>query len=140
MTVITAAVNRQSRGSKKQTMRFLMTASTTIPKGALVSVDLTTGLAKNAAAGALDPIVGVAAETMVSAASGSYWIEVEFDCEFLFAASSITQGMVGDPMLVVDNNTVDETSAASATVGRLTEYVSATLGWVYVPGLTDVTP
>ena|SRR3972149_4975551 len=135
MTAISAAVNRQYKGIYK-TRRFLMTASTTIPKGALVAVDATTGLAKNAAAGAVDPVVGVALENVTSAASGSYYIQVGYDAEWLFAASSITQGMVGDLMLVVDNNTVDETSAGSAVAGVLTEYVSTTSGWVYVPGLT----
>src|SRR3990170_3034525 len=121
---ITAAVNRQSRGSKKQTARFLMTASTTIPKGALVSLPLATGLAINAVAGAADAVVGVAAETVTSPAGAeATWIEVEFDCEFLFTASSITQAMLGDLMLVVDNDVVDETSAASAVVGILTQFV-----------------
>jgi hypothetical protein len=137
MTAITASVERVSRGSRKQTMRFLMTASTTIPKGALVSLGAATGLALNAVSGAVDPIVGVAAETMVSAASGNYYIEVEFDCEFRFTASSVNQAAVGDVMLVVDNNTVDETSAGSAAVGLMTELVSGTTEcWVYVPGLT----
>ncbi len=137
MAAITTAVNRQSRGSRKQTMRFLMTASTTIPKGALVSLGLATGLALNAAAGAVDAVVGVAAETVTSAAAGSYYIEVEFDCEFRFTASSVNQAAVGDVMLVVDNNTVDETSAGSAVAGLMTELVSGTTEiWLYVPGLT----
>jgi len=135
MTAITAAVNRQRKGIPK-TRRFLMTASITIPKGGIVAVDATTGLAKNAAAGAVDPVVGVAAETITSAATGSYYVQVEFDASWLFAASSITQAMLGAPMLVVDNNTVDETSATSAVVGQLEEFVSTTLGWVFVPGLT----
>jgi hypothetical protein len=135
MTAISTAVDRPRKGIGK-TRKFLMTASTTIPKGAIVSVDATTGLAKNAAAGAADPVVGVATETVVSAASGSYYIQVEYDCEFRFAASSIALASMGAPMLVVDNNTVDETSASSAVVGLLVELISSTLGWVYVPGLT----
>lgn len=113
-----------------------MAATTTIPKGAIVAVDLTTGLGKNAVAGAVDPVVGIATETITSAASGSYYVQVEYDCDFLFTASSVTQGSVGDVMLVVDNNTVDETSAGSAAVGIATEYVSTTSIWVYVPGST----
>jgi hypothetical protein len=129
-------VNRQHKGVPQQ-RGYIMTASTTIPKGALVSVDAATGLAKNAVAGAVDPVVGVAAETLTSAASGTYRIQVEFGASWLFAASSITQAMVGDPMLVVDNNTVDETSAGSAVAGILDEFVSTTLGWVRIAG-TDV--
>lgn len=135
MAAITTAVNRQRKGVPKE-RGYVMTASTTIPKGALVSVDATTGLAKNAVAGAVDPVVGVAAETITSAASGTYRVQVQFDAEWLFAASSIAQGAVGDVMLVVDNNTIDETSAGSAAVGVLTEFVSSTSGWCYVPGLS----
>jgi hypothetical protein len=135
MTAISTAVNRQYKGTYEQ-RGYVMTASTTIPKGALVSVDAATGLAKNAVAGAVDPVVGVALETVTSAASGTYKIQVGFDADWLFAASSIAQANVGDVMLVVDNNTIDETSAGSAAVGILTEFVSSISGWCYVPGLT----
>lgn len=132
MTAITTAVNRQRKGQCK-TVKVAMTASITIPKGALVSVDLATGLAKNAVGSAADYVVGVAAETVTTGAAGGS-IEVEFDAIWLFAASSITQAMVGDPMLVVDNNTMDETNATGATIGALVEFVSTTLGWVFVAG------
>lgn len=135
MTAITAAVNRQHKGIPKE-RKFLMKASTTIPKGAIVAIEATSGLAINAVAGTVNPVCGVATETITSAATGSYYIQVDFDAPFLFAASSITQAMVGEPMLVVDNNTVDETSATSAVVGTLEEFVSTTSGWVYVTGLT----
>lgn len=137
MAAITTAVNRQKRGTCK-TRRYLMKASTAIPKGALVGIEASSGLAINAVAGAsiTAPVVGVAAESVTSLASGSYYIEVEFDCDFLFAASSIAQTAVGVAMLVVDNNTIDETSASSAVVGKLVEYISSTSGWVYVPGLS----
>jgi hypothetical protein len=136
MTAITAAVNRRYKGTYEQ-RGYVMTASTTIPKGALVSVGAATGLALNAVAGAVDPIVGVALETVTSpAGTETTKIQVGFDADWLFAASSITQAMVGDVMLVIDNNTVDETSAGSAAVGLLTEFVSTTSGWVNVPGLT----
>lgn len=136
MTALAADANRQRKGLPK-TRKFLMTASQTIYKGALVAIDATGGTAQPAASGTVDPICGVANETVTSAASGSYYIEVEYDCEFLFTASSIAQGAVGDLMLVVDDNTVDETSAGSAVVGQLTEFVSSTSGWVFVPGLTQ---
>lgn len=133
MTAITTAANRQSRGSSKQTKYYMCATGVTIPKGAIVSVIAASGLADNAVSGTVNPVVGVAAET-ITVATALQKIEVEFDCEFLFTASSITQAMVGEPMLVVDNNTVDETSATSPVVGILTEFVSTTSGWVYVPG------
>lgn len=135
MAAITAGVNRQSKGAPK-TRQFLMKASITIPKGAIVAIELTTGLAINAVAGTLHVVAGIAAETITSLASGAYYIQVEYDREYLFAASSTTQVMVGVPMLVVDNNTVDDVSAGSSTVGKLTEYIGAALGWVQVPGLS----
>jgi len=113
-----------------------MKTSTTIPKGALVGIEAASGLAINAVAGAsiTAPVVGVAAETVIAPASGATYIEVECEADWLFAASSITQVMVGVAMLVIDNNTVDETSASSATVGKLVEFVSTTSGWVNIPG------
>lgn len=132
MAAITTAVNRQRRGACR-IRKYAMTASITIPKGAIVSVDATTGLAKNAVAGVADKVVGIAAETVTTPAAGGS-IEVEFDASWLFAGSSIAAAQIGDPMLVVDNNTVDETSASSAVVGTLEEIVSSNLGWVFVPG------
>lgn len=136
MAAITAAVSREYKGGPPKQKRVLMTASTTIPKGAIVAVAAATGLAINAVAGTVNPVVGIASETLTSAASGDYWIQVQYDAEWRFAASSITQAMVGEPMLVIDNNTVDETSATSAVVGILTEFISTTEGYVYVPGDT----
>lgn len=137
MTAISTAANRQRKGIPKQ-QRFLMAASTTIPKGALVSVNAS-GLAVNAADTAGTAVVGVAAETMVSAASGSYWIQVEYDALWKFAASSITQAMVGlVQMCVVDNNTVDDAAGPTndIAVGLLAEFISTTEGWVFVKGPT----
>lgn len=114
-----------------------MTASTTIPKGALVAVPPATGLALNATDVAANPVVGVAAETKTSAATGATYIQVEYDSEWLFTATSITQLMVGTAMEVVDNNTIDETAGVGNIVaGKLTEFVTTTQGWCYVPGLT----
>jgi len=134
MAAITAAVNRKRKGTAKE-RGYIMTASTTIPKGAIVCVDAATGLAINAVAGAVNPVVGVAAETLTSAASGTFRIQVQYGTSWLFAASSVTQAMVGEPALVIDNNTVDETSAGSAVVGIIDEFVSTTSCWVFVPGL-----
>ena len=136
MAAITAAVNRQSKGTPK-IRRVLMRDSVTLVKGELVGILNADGLAVKAVSGATVVwIAGIAAETKTSGTGGADWIQVEYDREYLFAATSITQAMVGDPMLIVDNNLIDETSAGSAVVGKLTEYVSNTSGWVYVPGFT----
>jgi len=50
---------------------------------------------------------------------------------FLFAASSITQAMVGQMMYAVDDQTFDDDPGAYAIpVGVLVEYISATSGWI----------
>ena len=76
--------------------------------------------------------------TWREAATGNFWIQVEYDREYLFAATSITQAMVGVNMVTVDDNTVDDIAGATndIVVGKLTEFVSTTSGWVHVPGLT----
>ena len=136
MTVLAAAANRQSKGVPK-TRRFLMAASQTIYKGAIVHLNAS-GLAIPASDTASQVVAGIAAETVVSAATGNFWIQVEYDREYLFAATSITQAMVGVNMVTVDDNTVDDIAGATndIVVGKLTEFVSTTLGWVHVPGLT----
>src|SRR4030067_520709 len=136
MAAMTAQVTRQRKGIPKS-RRFLMTNSITIPKGALVANVTATGLVTNAVDTAGNPVVGGAAETKVSGTGGADWITVDYDAEWLFAATSITQAMMGTAMEVVDNNTVDETAGAGNIVaGTLTGVVSTTLGWDYIPGLT----
>ena len=134
MTAITAAVNRQYKGVYKQ-RGIDMTASTTIVKGALVQVDASTGLAKNAVTGvAADTVVGVALETVTSAASGTYQVQVGYDTSWLFASATIAQSTVGDTMYIADNNTVTPVSTTAAIVGKLEQFVTTTSGWVYVQG------
>lgn len=134
MTAITTAVNRQMKGVPDM-KGYACVTGVTIPKGAIVSVIAASGLVDNAVSGTVNPVVGIAAET-VTVATALQKIKVWYGADFLFAASSITQAMVGEPMLVVDNNTVDETSSTSAVVGTLREFVSTTSGWVYVTGDT----
>jgi hypothetical protein len=75
--------------------------------------------------------VGVAMEHVdnTGGASGAKWIRVRRQGVFDFAASSITQAMVGDLMYVVDDQTFDETSPGNNVLcGRLVEYISNTRG------------
>ncbi len=58
---------------------------------------------------------------------------------FEFAATSITQAMVGDLMYVVDDQTFDETSPGNNVVaGILVKYISATKGWLAIDAGTRV--
>lgn len=112
--------------------RKLMKASTTIYAGSLVMLD-SNGLALPAAASASNKgVVGVATETVTSAASGSYYVHVQ-EGIFLFDATSIAQGNENSLMYASADNTFDETQGVNEPVaGRLVEYVSATSGWIYV--------
>jgi hypothetical protein len=104
--------------------------STKIFAGTMVCVDAT-GYAIPAADAAGNRFVGVA-EAQADNALGSdgdinvlVWKEGDFE----FAASSITQAMVGAQMHVVDDMTFDETTPAhTVPCGTLAKYISATKG------------
>ncbi len=138
MTAITTDVQREKRGIGR--VGSFPMAAVKIVKGAIVHINAA-GFATNGAdtAGFLGT-AGVAIETVDNSAgaAGDLRIRVDFDAEFKFAASSITQAMVGTDMFTVDNNTVDDAAGPTndIKVGKLTEFISTTLGWVYVPGLT----
>lgn len=136
MSALGAAFNRRARGEVKYRFKVPVKATSQIWKGGLVGCG-TDGFAVAAVSGANVKVLGVAAESVLGGATdGAESIEVECGREYLFAASSITQAMLGQAMKVIDDNTVDETSANSQTVGSLTEFVSTTSGWVLVPGLS----
>src|SRR4030067_415217 len=103
MAAITAAVNRQRKGIPKS-RRFLMTNSITIPKGALVANVTATGKVTNAVDTAGNPVVGVAAETKTSGTGGADWITVDYDAEWLFVATSLTQAAIGPEREAVANH------------------------------------
>lgn len=133
MTALAAAANRLSR--EDDIIGYPVLTATTIYKGAIVALD-DNGYAIPATDTANLRVVGVAEDTVVnSGASGAKFVRVLSGRAFLFAATSITQAMLGDPMFVVDDNTVDDAAGATneVPVGRLVEYVSATQGWVYIP-------
>jgi len=107
-------------------------ASTVIYKGSIVCVDAN-GYAIAATDTAAIYCVGIAEEAATGGtSSGDVWIKVGAGRAYLFAASSITQAMVGEPMYAVDDNTVDDTSTNLVLVGVLVKYVSTTSGWVLV--------
>jgi hypothetical protein len=107
-------------------------AAAVIYKGALVCVDAN-GYAIPATDTAAIYCVGVAEEAVTGGtSSGDKWVKVGAGRAYLFAATSITQAMVGEPMYVVDDNTVDDTSTNLCLVGVLVKYVTTTSGWVLV--------
>lgn len=140
MTALTAAFPRTSRGvgSKRS---FPVNAGSVIYQGALVGID-TDGYARPATDTASYRCAGVAFESKTGgAADGDVWIQVEFNKDFLFTHTSITQAMLNTSpaMYVVDDNTLDDAAGATNDVfaGILVQYVSTTSGWVYIPGIAS---
>lgn len=109
--------------------RFLMAASTTIYKGALCMINAN-GLLAAATPTASTQFAGVAAEGVVSAASGSYYCNVIRDGSHLLTTSGMAQANVGDLMYAADSGTVGATATNAHKVGIIDEFVSATQVWV----------
>lgn len=139
MTALGADSQREKRGTGR-IMVFPVATGVTIYKNGIVGINAG-GFAVPGADTAGLQVAGIAYEQVVnSGADGAKKIRVEVEAEWLFAASSITQAMLGDLMVIVDDNTVDDAAGPTndVPVGRLTEFISTTLGWVYVPGMTTL--
>lgn len=134
MTALAAAANRKSKYLELQV--YPVNALSVIHQGALVAID-SDGYARPATDSATDlRVVGVAEESVTGgAADGDVNVRVRSGRAFLFAATSLTQAMVGTLMVVVDDNTVDDVAGATndVPVGILINFVSATQGWVFIP-------
>ena len=106
MTALSASRITKSRGITRQTS-YLMKASTTIHEGGMITID-NGGHAVPAAAGSgFSQVVGIAATSVTSAASGSYYIDA-LEGEFLLVADAITQAHVGSQMFANDDQTFDD--------------------------------
>jgi len=131
MAALSAKRVTKSRGITRKT-RYLMTASTTCYAGGMVAIVAAGTAEPAAAASGTKQVVGVAAATVTSASSGSYYVEC-LEGEFNFTASSIAQTNVGDQLWTVDDQTVDETRPTNMpSAGRLVEFVSSTEGWIRI--------
>jgi len=84
------------------------------------------------AAGVNLRFAGVAYEQVVCASNGTKYVRVYTQGIFKFAASSITQAMVGQMMYAVDDQTFDDIPADgfAVPVGKLVEVESSTEGWI----------
>jgi hypothetical protein len=138
MTALSADANREKRGEGR-VFALPVAGDAVIHKGALVGFDAD-GFAIPASDTASQVVAGVAMEAKdaTGLADGAVKVRVQAGAEWKFIASSITQAMLGVEMVVVDDNTIDDAAGATndVPIGRLTEFISTTLGWVYVPGLT----
>lgn len=110
---------------------MLMKASTQAYAGALAMLN-TSGTVEPAADGATARgCVGVFTEDKLSAASGSYWINVQ-EAEVKMAGTTLAQADVGLMHWATDDLTIDDVPGLnSVAVGPMTEYVGASEGWFW---------
>jgi hypothetical protein len=121
---------KKQRGYKT----YPVAATTKIHGGALVALN-SGGFAVPAADAASLKVVGVAAAQSDNStgANGDKFVDCEAGIVARFAASSITQAMVGQVMYVVDDNTFDDAVGTNGVkAGRLVDFVSTTDGWIAV--------
>ncbi|MFA7295706.1 MAG: hypothetical protein WC211_00800 [Dehalococcoidia bacterium] len=139
MTATTTVVARYKRngprgGGRGFTASYLLTDSTTIVAGALVSLTQATSKALNATDAASEKFAGVCTKTVTSGSSNTtVYCEVEYGHEELFTTDTSLAALVGTMATVKDNNTV--TSAASTNdmqVGEIIEVLSTTQAWIKV--------
>lgn len=120
---------------KEAGVKSFPVAAVKIFKGSLVGINAS-GFAAPAADTANFRVVGVAREFVdnTGGAAGDLSIRVVSGRYYRFAASSITQAMVGQTMYVVDDQTFDDAIGTNAIpAGVLVEFISATEGWLYIP-------
>jgi len=145
MAALTVDRNTQSREAN---LKEYPVAASKIFKGSIVALN-DAGFAKAAADAANDRVIGVADEFVDNSAgaAGDKKIRVVSGRAFKFAATAITQALVGDVMYVVDDQTFDDAKGTNGVpCGRLIDFVSTTEGWIYIPsgglrkaGIADVT-
>jgi hypothetical protein len=117
---------------KESGLKSMLMGTDIIYKGGMVAIN-TSGLAVAGQASAGYKFAGVAAENVDdSAGADTKWCRVYTEGLFKFAATSITQAMVGQMMYLQDDQTIDDVPASAAAIpcGILVEYVSTTSGWI----------
>lgn len=81
-------------------------------------------------------VVGIADEHVDNSggSAGDKTIRVRSGEEYNLAATgTVAQASVGDIFFAADDQTVDDTTTNSVRVGYVSEYVSATNVWVFIP-------
>lgn len=114
-------------------VEYRVAANAKIFAGSLVCVN-SSGFAVPAADTAGFKFIGVALQQVDNSggANGAKIIRVRRSGVFEFAAGSITQAMVGDPMYALDDQTFDDAGGATndIKVGALVKYEAAGKGWI----------
>jgi len=111
-------------------------ASTKIFNGSIVALN-SGGFAVPAADTAAFKVVGIANHQADNSAGADGDILVKVDAPIVgrFAATSITQAMVGTTMYVVDDQTFDDVVGTNGIkAGKLVRFISTTEGEIFIPG------
>lgn len=134
MTALSADANYLEK-SDAQICAYPIADNIVIYKGSLVCLN-SSGYLIVGASGAGNLFVGYAMEkvdnTTTGHAAGRYNVRVRSGRRILLTSSGLTQASVGLPVFLSDSGLVTLTPNAQC-VGIITEYVSATQAWVYVP-------
>jgi len=117
---------------------YPMAANDTIYKGGLVCINSSGYAVPAADTAGFSGVIGVADETVASPSTdsdGDKKIRVRSGEIYDFAATSITQAMLGTVMYVVDDQTFDDAAGATNEIaaGILAEYVSSSRGKIFIP-------
>jgi hypothetical protein len=133
-----AAADRMTQTKDLANKAYPVKGTTKIYAGTMVGINAD-GFAVPAADAAALAVAGKAkALADNTGADGAINVVVERGV-FLFAATSITQAMVGEVMYVVDDQTFDDTKGTNGVkAGRLVEYVGAASGWIEIGGAMGV--
>lgn len=135
MAVLTADKVVRERGAA-QRIDVYPVGVDIIYKGAIVSVNAAGYLVAGSDT-ASEFCVGIAEKNVDNSggSAGDLSCPVRSGVAVLLTAVSITQAMVGELMVIVDDSSVDDAGGATndISVGRLIDFVSTTSGWVYIP-------
>lgn len=140
MAALTKMTARQTRNdSLASYATYTCTTGTTIYEGSLVMVTSATNLAIPAADTAGCAFVGVATETVTSAAAGAT-INVKFGHEELLTAAATLAAVTGAVCVAVDDDSVTTVAAGTndVKVGMIVQPVGTTAAWVQIRGAASL--
>lgn len=112
---------------------YLVAATQTIYKGALVSVKPASGLLVVGANTTSDICVGVADEAVTSTTAGVKTCKVRSGGLFYLTTDTQAQTDTGSTVYVNDSGQVSTTTGNAVKAGRLVIWVDATHSWIWIP-------
>jgi hypothetical protein len=133
MAILTADRNTLSKAGELQSYPC---AVDIFYKGSMVCINASGFAAPAADTSGYSDVVGVSTENVDNSggSAGDLNVRVQAGRRFSFVATAIVQGDVGRTMYVVDDQTFDQLPGViSIVAGVLTEFISATAGYIYIP-------